>query len=159
EGDDHSAESGDDSAGAGRRAEAAAPARSPELARAPQDWEGTRDLLQTNIDALKKAVKAQVAGQGDELVDEIDGNLQKLDRILGKLDRRLAASLAAAGEARSASGRDAALKDAKGILTEYIRYVRSEPLIDHLDNNPFGVKTDLKATLSKSLTQLARAIG
>ena len=25
----------------------------------------------------------------------------------------------------------------------------TEPLIDHLDNNPFGVKVDLKATLSQ----------
>ena len=48
---------------------------------------------------------------------------------------------------------------AKAILAEYIRYVGSEPLIAHLDSNPFGVKTELRATLSKSLTQLARAIG
>ena len=51
------------------------------------------------------------------------------------------------------------LQEAKVIIAEYIRYVRSEPLIDHLDNNPFGIKTNLKATLSASLTQVARAIG
>jgi len=51
------------------------------------------------------------------------------------------------------------LQESKGILAEYIRYVGSEPLIAHLDSNPFGVKTELKATLSKSLTQLARTIG
>jgi hypothetical protein len=85
--------------------------------------------------------------------------LQKLDRILGKLDRRLADSLANAAATREPAGRREALQESKAILAEYIRYVSSEPLIDHLDSNPFGVKTELKATLSSSLTKLARAIG
>lgn len=154
EGDDSGADD-DASGGAGQGAKAS----SPELTNAPQAWEGTRELLQTNINALKKAVQAQVAGEGGEIVDDINGQLQKLDRILGRLDRRLGDSLATAAAARGADGRNTALQEAKVILADYIRYVRSEPLIDHLDNNPFGVKTDLKATLSKSLTQLAQAIG
>jgi hypothetical protein len=132
---------------------------SPALASAPEEWDGTRELLQRNINALKRAVQAQVADQGDELIDEIDGHLQKLDRILGKLDRRLADSLATAGAARDPADRKQSLQESKAILTEYIRYVGSEPLIAHLDSNPFGVKTDLRATLSKSLTKLAQAIG
>jgi len=132
---------------------------SPALASAPEEWDGTRELLQRNINALKRAVQAQVADQGDELIDEIDGHLQKLDRILGKLDRRLADSLATAGAARDPADRRQSLQESKAILTEYIRYVGSEPLIAHLDSNPFGVKTDLRATLSKSLTKLAQAIG
>ena len=134
-------------------------ARATELADAPEVWESTRRMLQTNIDALKQAVRSQVADEGGELVSDIDGHLKKLDRILGSLDRRLANSLAVAGEAQDAVGRSKLLVDAKGILAEYIRYVKSEPLIDHIDSNPFGVKTELKATLSRSLTQLARAIG
>ena len=129
-----------------------------ELEKAPQVWKGTRALLQRNIDALKKAVHAQVADQED-LVDEIEGHLQKLDRIMGRLDKRLTNSLTNAAETQDPKLRGAALRESKGILAEYIRYVSSEPLIEHLDNNPFGVKTDLKATLSRSLTQLARTIG
>ena len=129
-----------------------------ELEKAPQVWKGTRALLQRDIDALKKAVHAQVADQED-LVDEIEGHLQKLDRIMGRLDKRLTNSLTNAAETQDPKLRGAALRESKGILAEYIRYVSSEPLIEHLDNNPFGVKTDLKATLSRSLTQLARTIG
>ncbi len=132
---------------------------SPALASAPQVWEGTRELLRTNIDALKKAVQAQIADEGYELIDEIEAYLQKLDRIVGKLDRRLADSLAKAGAAADAAARTAELGNAKAILSDYIRYVKAEPLIEHLDSNPFGVKTNLKSTLSTSLTQLARAIG
>jgi hypothetical protein len=129
-----------------------------ELEKAPQVWKGTRALLQTNIDALKKAAQAQVADEED-LVDEIEGHLQKLDRIMGRLDKRLTNSLTNAVETQDPKLRSAALRESKGILAEYIRYVGSEPLIAHLDSNPFGVKTELRATLSKSLAKLARAIG
>ncbi|MDQ6683824.1 MAG: hypothetical protein M3Z16_01740 [Pseudomonadota bacterium] len=132
---------------------------SPELVQAPEAWDGARELLATNIGALKKAVRAQLSGEGDDYVDEIDGHLEKLDRIFGRLDRRLSTSLASAAATRDAAERNSALGKSKGLLAEYIRYVQSEPLIDHVDKNPFGVKTELKATLSKSLTQLARALG
>ena len=132
---------------------------SPALASAPQEWDGARETLQRNINSLKRAVQSQVADEGDELVAEINDHLEKLDRIFGKLDRRLADSLASAGAAREAASRREALRESRSILAEYIRYVSSEPLIDHLDNNPFGVKTELKSTLSASLTKLARAIG
>ena len=128
------------------------------LSMAPQAWISTRELVETRVDALKDEIRARVADEGGELVDQIDSQLEKLDRILGKLDQRLSASLGVAGKAANAAGRSAALKDSKAILAEYIRYVSSEPLIDHLDKNPFGVKTELKASLSKSLTMLAQAI-
>lgn len=128
------------------------------LSMAPQAWISTRELVETRVDALKDEIRARVADEGGELVDQIDSQLEKLDRILGKLDQRLSASLGVAGKAANAAGRSAALKDSKAILAEYIRYVSSEPLIDHLDKNPFGVKTELKASLSKSLTILAQAI-
>jgi hypothetical protein len=131
----------------------------PELAKAPEVWEGTRELLEARIASLKKAVRDGIADEGAGYIRNIDANLEKLDRILGRLDKRLTSSLTSAGRSQDAGGRNAALQEAKAILAEYIRYVRSEPLIDHLDSNPFGVKTELKATLTKNLAQLARAIG
>ena len=134
-------------------------AREQVLAEAPQVWKGTRAFLQTNIDALKQAVQAQIADEGDDLIDEINDHLQKLDRIMGRLDKRLTNSLTNALETQDPGLRNASLQESKTILAEYIRYVRSEPLIEHLDSNPFGVKMDLKTTLAKSLTQVAKAIG
>ena len=43
-------------------------------------------------------MQAQVADEGDDVIDEITVNLQKVDRILERLDQRLADSLARAGE-------------------------------------------------------------
>ena len=161
---DHDEDEGDDLvAGGPEGGETPEPTRakepSPELVQAPQAWDGARELLATNIGALKQAVRAQLAGQGDDFIDEIDGQLEKLDRILGRLDQRLTTSLTSAAATRDAAERSSALRESKGLLAEYIKYVGSEPLIDHIDKNPFGVKTELKATLSKSLTQLARALG
>jgi hypothetical protein len=133
--------------------------REQALAKAPQVWKGTRALLQTNVDALKKAVQEQISDENYSLIDEVNDHLQKLDRILTKLDKRLTNSLTHASETQDPELRGAALQESKSILAEYIRYVRSEPLIAHLDRNPFGVKMDLKATLAKSLTHVAKAIG
>ena len=137
----------------------ASQAREQVLTEAPQAWKGTRALLQSSIDTFRQAVQTQIAEEGDDVIDEISGHLEKLDRIMGRLDKRLTNSLTNASETQDPAGRAAALQESKTILAEYIRYVRSEPLIEHLDSNPFGVKMNLKATLAKSLAQMAAAIG
>jgi hypothetical protein len=165
--DDDDEGEGDETAGSGADDEKVppfvpgveGPAGLAQLAKAPQVWKGTRQLLQSNIDALRKAVQVQLADEADEMIDEVNDQLKQLDRITGKLDQRLTDALATAAQTTDAASRSAALKQSKAILTEYIQYVRSEPLIEHLDKNPFGVKIDMKATLSKSLTALAKAIG
>ena len=140
--------------------EEAAPAAKPrvELAATPKVWKGTRDMLSNRIDSFVAAVNEKVAGEGGAFAEEVGANLDKLSRILAKLDKRLTNTLTNAAETDDPASRKQLLQEAKVIIGEYIRYVRSEPLIDHLDNNPFGIKTNLKATLSASLTQVARAI-
>lgn len=133
--------------------------RAAELGTAPEVWLGTRELLEGRISALKKAVRTQLDGEDAAFVKTIDGQLVQIDRILGRLDQRLTDSLIKAREAGNAGDRASELAVSRAILGEYIRYVGSERLIQHIDENPFGVKTELKATLVNSLTQLAKAIG
>ena len=133
--------------------------RVAELGTAPEVWLGTRELLEGRIAALKKSVRTQLDGEDAAFVKTIDGHLVKIDRILGRLDKRLTDSLIKAREAGNAGDRASELAVSRAILGEYIRYVGSERLIQHIDENPFGVKTELKATLVNSLTQLAKAIG
>ena len=104
-------------------------------------------------------VLAQYAHEHPDLLKEIDQNLVKLDGVLDKLDHRLADSLAKAHQAKDDAARSAELKNAKVILADYIKYVKSEPLIAHIDANPFGVNTNLKKVLSESLTHMAQSIG
>ena len=83
----------------------------------------------------------------------------KLGGILDKLDDRLAGSLDKANAAAEGAARKAELKNAKTILTDYLKYVKSEPLIAHMDSNPFGVRTSLKQVLTDSLTHIAKVLG
>jgi hypothetical protein len=130
-----------------------------ELATAPQVWHGTRDVLHKSINALKSAIQAKYAGENPDFVDKINNDMEKMGNIVERLDGRLADSLTKAHDTKDAAGRATELAKAKTILAEYIKYVKAEPLIEHIDANPFGVKTNLKAVLANSLTHMAKAIG
>lgn len=130
----------------------------PALAKAPDAWHNMRKVVDANIEEVKKAVRAHYAHEDPDLLKEIDQNLGKLDGITDKLDHRIADSLAKANAAKDDAARKAELKNSKTILTEYITYVKSEPLIAHLDSNPW-VKIDLKKTLTDHLMHMAQSIG
>jgi hypothetical protein len=128
------------------------------LAKAPQVWHIMRRVADNNVGVLKKAIKGHYADQHPELLKQIDEALKKLDDVVSKLDDRIADSLTKAHAAPDEGARKAELKQAKGILKEYIQYVKAEPLIAHIDKNPW-VKIDLKKTLSETLTHMAQSIG
>jgi hypothetical protein len=139
---------------------AGAPAASkPELSKAPQVWQGTRDMMAKNIKDLKTAVQKQFGNEPPRAIDEFNASLAKLDSVVEKLDNRLADSLAKANTAQDLEGRRTELKNSKVILAQYLNYVKSEPLIAHIDANPFGVKTNLREILAGSLNHMAQAIG
>ncbi len=131
----------------------------PTLTTAPKVWHGTRDILGTNIQELKKGILAHYGTEHPDVLKEIDEQLKKLGVILEKLDHRLADSLDEANAADDDDARAAELKNAKSILTDYIKYVKSESLIEHVDSNPFGVDTKLKLVLLDALAHMAKSIG
>jgi hypothetical protein len=130
----------------------------PALAKAPEVWHGMRKIVDTNIEQVKKAVRGHYAHEHPDLVKQIDEKLVDLDGITEKLDHRIADSLAKANAAKDEAARKAELKNAKAILADYIQYVKSEPLIAHIDTNPW-VKVDLKKTLVDTITHMAQSIG
>ncbi|MCI0682953.1 MAG: peptidoglycan-binding protein [Gemmataceae bacterium] len=129
------------------------------LSTAPIVWRGTRDLLATNILELKKGVLGHYGTEHPDVIKEIDEQMKKLGVILDKLDHRLADTLDSANIAGDDAGRKDALTNAKTILADYIKYVKSEAMIEHVDSNPFGVDTQLKKALMESLTHMAKSIG
>ena len=136
-----------------RRSPAGAP-----LARAPEVWTMSRRFVVGKTDQLKAAIRKTVAGQGREALAEVEATLKSIDRVLSTLDAELGKILARAGKARDAASRDAELKAARALLAKHIRYVTTDPLIKHIDSNPFGVQTNLQATLTKALKQVAQTI-
>lgn len=134
-------------------------AKTEKLSQAAEAWRQTHRQADERIVALKASIKSHYADGHPELLQGIERGLDKLDEVLDNVDHRLADSLANASNAKDDRAREAELKTAKSILTEYIGYMKSEPLVAHMDQNPFKVKTDLKALLIGGLTTAAKAIG
>jgi hypothetical protein len=130
----------------------------PTLDRAPQVWHGTRNILDHNINELKRAIRQEYSNEHPTLLAEIDQNVQRVDVILEKLDVRLAQTLERAGAAKDAAKRKAELASAKTIIADYIAFVKSEPLIEHIDKNPFGVNAQVRRIITDSLTHMIKSI-
>jgi len=148
----------DEEEGPAKAASGAAGAAHAALGEAPKVWQGTHRALSSSIDKLKAAIKAEYAGEAPGLMAEIEKNIGKLDKILEKLDHRLADSMEKAHKAPDDAARKSELAKARNLLKEHIVYVSSEPLIAHIDANPF-VKTDIKSLLTKSLKHMAKVVG
>ena len=134
-------------------------ARRERLSKAADAWREVHRLADDRIDHLKVAILAHYAGRRAEVVAEVEKGAAKLDAVLDNVDHSLADILADAAGAVSEATLTAELAKARALLTQYIGYIKGEPLVAHMDSNPFGVKTDLKALLVTGLTQAAKAIG
>ncbi|MDQ2736709.1 MAG: hypothetical protein M3Y55_17350, partial [Pseudomonadota bacterium] len=93
-----------------------------------------------------------------EVLAEIDRNVQRVDIVLDKLDTRLADALSRVGAAKDPAGRKAEMASAKTILADYISFMKSEPLIDHIDNNPFGIKPQVRQVITGSLAHVIKSM-
>jgi len=138
---------------------AAGKAKIERLAKAAEAWRQTHGQANQRIGMLKAAIQSHYADGHPELLQAVEAGLLKLDEILDNVDHRLADSLAHASNAADDRARDAELANAKSILTEYIGYLKGEPLVAHMDQNPWKVKIDLKPLLIGGLTTAAKAIG
>jgi hypothetical protein len=133
-------------------------AKNDKLLQAAEAWRQTHGQANERIAALKAAVKSHCADAPQALLQEIEKGLVKLDEVLDTVDHRLAESLATAGKAADDGTRKAELQNAKAILTEYLNYVKGGPLVAHIDQNPFGVKTGLQPLLAAGLSKAAKVI-
>jgi hypothetical protein len=138
---------------------AVAKAKTEKLSKASAQWREAHRQADQRIAALKAAISSHYDRGHPELTQVVEQGLGKLDEILDNVDHRLADSLEHASNAPDDRTREAELKNAKAILTEYISYVKGEALIAHMDQNPWKVKVDLKTLLVSGLTSAAKAIG
>ena len=136
----------------------ASPAKAGKLGAAAAAWRDTHRQADERIKALQTAVKAHCADSPAALLAEIEKGLAKLDAVLDSVDHRLADALDKAGGAKDDAARQAELATAKALCAEYIGFVRGDPLVAHIDQNPFGVKTGLAALLGAGLGAAAKAI-
>jgi len=136
----------------------ASPAKAGKLVDAAAAWRDTHRQADERIKALQAAVKAHCADSPAALLQEIEKGLARLDAVLDSVDHRLADALDKAGGAKDDAARQAELATAKALCAEYIGFVKGDPLVAHIDQNPFGVKTELAALLGAGLGAAAKAI-
>ena len=134
-------------------------ARQAKLSKAAEAWREVHRLADQRIAELKAAIVAHYASDQPGLVAEVEKGASKLDAILDNVDHSLADILADAAAAVGEAAMKVELQNAKARLAQYIGYVKGEPLVAHMDRNPFGVKTELKALLAAGLADAAKAIG
>jgi hypothetical protein len=126
---------------------------------APAAWRGMHGILSKNVGELKKAVRSEYASEHPTLVKDIDEALKKLDSVLEKIGPELSDLFAQANAAKDPTERKAKLQNCKAMVAKHITYVKSEPLIAHIDKNPFGVATNFQRILTDHLVHVAQAIG
>jgi hypothetical protein len=128
------------------------------LKKAPTAWLNTRANVEKNFGELKKAIRGEYASEHPTLVKDIEDNLKKLDAILDRFDSSLADSLSKADAAKNPAERKTQLQNCKSILASHMKYVQSEPLIAHIDNNPW-IQTNCRKMLTDCFLHVAQAIG
>jgi len=149
---------GDIAVGAPEPGSASARPKSEGLEAAPRLWTQTRSLISNSIDKLLDAIRSEYAQDSSEVIAEIENGLSKLRDVTARFDHTLAEAIQNAHNSTDEAQRKAELAKAEAIVTEHIKFVQSEPMIEHIDANPFGVQTNLKKLLTASLTHMAKVI-
>ena len=126
------------------------------LSEAAVHWTSTRTVVDSRIGQLEQAVKKHYSKHPAAL-KELQKIMGKIDAALGKLDHRLSDALKATVAANPAA-HETEVHKAKAVLAEYKRVVQSDPLIAHIDKNPFGVSTNLKQALMDSLNKAEHSL-
>jgi peptidoglycan hydrolase-like protein with peptidoglycan-binding domain len=126
---------------------------------APTAWRGMHGILTKNVGELKKAVRSEYANEHPTLLKDIDEALKKLDGVVEKIGTEISDHLAAANTAKDPAEKKAKLQACKALIASKIQYVKSEPMIAHMDRNPFGVAMNCQRMITDHLVHVAQAIG
>ena len=129
------------------------------LAQGASDWRTAHVEADQRIAALKKTILKHYAEKPPAVFTGIQEGIGQLDAVLDTIDQELADLMTHASETSEESTRVSKIGRAKALLAEHIRYIRSEPLITQIDQNPFGVQTNLRSLLVSALTDAAKALG
>jgi hypothetical protein len=116
-------------------------------------------ILGKNIGELKKAVRSEYASEHPTLLKDIEDALKKLDGVLDKIGTEISDHIAAANSSKDPAEKKAKLQSCKALIAQKIQYVKSEPMIAHMDRNPFGVAMNCQRIITDHLVHVAEAIG
>jgi hypothetical protein len=150
----------EESGGTGARGGQAAPWKPDpkELAdyqRAQRGWTVTRERVGADLQKLRQAILAEYAD--DPELSGIAASVRGLDRVMDALDERLVDALDALASAKTQEAAEEAQERARDIVRRYARFIRQDPLIPRLDENPF-VPVSIEKSMTNALDHLVEIL-
>jgi hypothetical protein len=116
------------------------------------DWNAKKQAIGGRLAALHQAILSEF--------NDSDGNTaaQKLDRVLARFNEGLGDTLDEMRNATTPQARSQLAAKSSAIADRYLSYLESDPLVAHLEGNPFNINLQIKETLSAPLTQLKQQL-
>lgn len=131
------------------------PAKLAALGAAPKVYRDTHAVISKQIDKLKSAIKQAYASEAPELIAEIDKGLAQMDSAISSFDHSIADEMDKARNAKDEATRQAHLEKCRALHAKNIRILASNPMIKHIENNPFGVQIPVMKTYTLSFNHIA----
>jgi hypothetical protein len=125
------------------------------LTQARLAWNNAKSAAAIGLHQVEKAILADI--EGASYADEVKANLYRLHAVFDRLDTRLIDALDKALQQSDEQERKWLQAQAAGIVQEYLGYLRNDPVLAQIDDNPF-VQVSISAELTKTLTDLAKEL-
>jgi len=116
------------------------------------EWENGKKLIQQRLDELNAQILAEFA---DDLAETA---VRKLDRVLAGLNLGFGDKL---DDLRNAATPDLQRKlagEAGAIAKSYIKYLSDDPLVNHVEQNPYDVEVETATVLGGPLNKLQQEL-
>ena len=142
--------------GAAPGAPAADPAATQKLQKSQQIWTATRAKIDAELQKLSKAVLA--AAEGEDIAQGLEQQFTSaVEPVLQTLDDSLSNALSKAAAATDPAERQKQTQQAQALIAKYQQFVAGNPIISHLDKNPF-VPLAIEKTLTATITALSASV-
>jgi hypothetical protein len=137
-------------------ANGADPAMVQRLKKTGQVWDATIAKMARDLDEIAKTVTA--ASKGHELGESFEKEFQTvIEPLMKTVDQQLSNLLHGAAEAGSTEEHQRSLAEVRKALGQLQKFVQSDPVIAHLDANPFH-PVAIGKTLNASLAAISNTV-
>jgi len=137
---------------------ALSPEKMDTLKKLPLLYRGTHAAVSKQFEGLKSAIRQTYSSEAPELIAEIDKGLGQIDAAIAGFDHSIAEELEKAHQAKDEATRRAHLEKCQALHTKNIHFLASNPMLKHIENNPFGVQVPVVKTYAVSFQQIDKHI-
>jgi hypothetical protein len=116
------------------------------------EWENGKKLIQQRLDELNNQILAEFA---DDLAETA---VRKLDNVLARLNLGFGDKLDDLRNATTPELQRKLAGEAGAIAESYIKYLSDDPLVNHIEQNPYDVEVETATVLGDPLNKLQQEL-